>query len=195
MCKDPTITCIFSANPFCSLHVCTCIAFYRSLLIVHYQAREAILVIHFINPFQLPDRIFCKMCSLSQICFSYSSNMLNTASALLLLSHGAFALVARGKLPPTYSTSSFAGMATDLPDLGKGRGERGKKRVAGRSSHLCPTFTLSSQAGIYMSLYKVFTSCGRIFTYMYIHIYLQILLYSKYSQRGTNNASPQSLAS
>ena len=49
----------------------------------------------------------------------------NSALALLLLSQGAFALVAQGKLPPTYSTSSFAGMATDLPDLARDGGGGG----------------------------------------------------------------------
>lgn len=51
--------------------------------------------------------------------------MLNSASALLLLSQGAFALVAHGKLPPTYSMSSFIGMATDLPDLDRDGGGGG----------------------------------------------------------------------
>ena len=46
-----------------------------------------------------------------------SFNILSGASVLLVLFGGASALVARGQLPPTFSSSSFIGSATDYPDL------------------------------------------------------------------------------
>lgn len=46
-----------------------------------------------------------------------SLSILSSSSALLVFFRGASALVARGQLPPTFSSSSFAGSATDYPDL------------------------------------------------------------------------------
>ena len=54
-----------------------------------------------------------------------SLSLLNSASALLVLLRGASALVARGQLPPTYSSSSFVGSATDYPDLNRDGGGGG----------------------------------------------------------------------
>ncbi len=54
-----------------------------------------------------------------------SLRILSSLSAILVLFRGASALVARGQLPPTSSTSSFAGSATDYPDLTRDGGGGG----------------------------------------------------------------------
>lgn len=54
-----------------------------------------------------------------------SLRILSSPSAILVLFRGASALVARGQLPPTSSTSSFAGSATDYPDLTRDGGGGG----------------------------------------------------------------------
>lgn len=68
----------------------------------------------------------------------HSFSILHSASALLVIFRGASALVAQGKLPPTFSTSSFFGSATDYPDLtrdgGGGATVNGINVVSGFSS-------------------------------------------------------------
>lgn len=59
------------------------------------------------------------------ICIMRSLSILNSSSALLALFRGASALVAQGQLPPTFSSSSFAGSATDYPDLHRDGGGGG----------------------------------------------------------------------
>ena len=60
--------------------------------------------------------------SFFHICIMRSLSMPSGVSALLVLVHGASALVARGLRTPTPSVSSFLGSATDYPDLGRDGG-------------------------------------------------------------------------
>lgn len=83
-------------------------------------------VIPSIHSFQRSNCILCIVPhTLFYIYIMRSLSIMNSASALLVLFRGASALVARGQLPPTVSSSSFAGSATDYPDLTRDGGGGG----------------------------------------------------------------------
>lgn len=70
-----------------------------------------------------------------------SFDILTSASVLPVLLRGASALVARGQLPPTVSSSSFIGSATDYPDLirdGGGGGTVNGINVVSASPSIAP---------------------------------------------------------
>lgn len=78
----------------------------------------------------------------------YNLIRLSVAAALLLLSHGASAMVARDIPTPTFVSSSFVGSATDYPDLvrdGGGGGTVNGINVVSRSARHCPFFLQSDK--------------------------------------------------
>ena len=119
--------------------LCPLSFFYISLAIFHLVTELAYQPCQSFHTLFLTDQLYhthhsfqrtnCIICiGPHTLLYSYimrSSRMLSGASAILALFRGASALVARGQLPPTFSTSSFVGSATDYPDLKRDGGGGG----------------------------------------------------------------------